>query len=187
MEILRQQKETVEQRQRQLLLKQMRDQEYETNVLQSIKQEWFDAFWSLLFRSSRCCYILVFLLIVANIIVVMWRFEKIWKAIGSMPPTPNNNVTKTNVCICPRPRAFSFTSNVTNTTDVPNVNAISRIEVPQTSGRIHDIFPARMWWSENVDANRRTPGYTRDEETLLLRCMYFFSFLALTEKSQKKK
>lgn len=40
MEILRQQKETVEQRQRQLLLKQMRDQEYETNVLQSIKQEY---------------------------------------------------------------------------------------------------------------------------------------------------
>ena len=40
MDIFRQQKETVEQRQRQHLLKQMREQEHETNVLKSIKQEY---------------------------------------------------------------------------------------------------------------------------------------------------
>jgi hypothetical protein len=39
MEIVRQQKELVEQRQRQQLLKQIRDQEYETKTLNTIKQE----------------------------------------------------------------------------------------------------------------------------------------------------
>ena len=38
-ELFRQQKEIIEQRQRQLLLRQMRDQEYETDVLKSIKEE----------------------------------------------------------------------------------------------------------------------------------------------------
>jgi hypothetical protein len=40
MDIVRQQKELVEQRQRQLLLKQIRDQEYETKALNTMKQEY---------------------------------------------------------------------------------------------------------------------------------------------------
>ena len=39
MEIVRQQKDIVEQRQRQQLLKQIREQEYETKTLTAIKQE----------------------------------------------------------------------------------------------------------------------------------------------------
>lgn len=39
MEIFRQQKEVVEQRQRQQLLKQMREQEYETRALDAMKDE----------------------------------------------------------------------------------------------------------------------------------------------------
>lgn len=46
MEIVRQQKELVEQRQRQQLLKQVRDQEYETKTLTSIKQEYVSFFRS---------------------------------------------------------------------------------------------------------------------------------------------
>jgi hypothetical protein len=40
MEIFRQQKEVVEQRQRQQLLKQMREQEYETKALDAMKEEY---------------------------------------------------------------------------------------------------------------------------------------------------
>ncbi len=39
MDIVRQQKDIVEQRQRQQLLKQIREQEYETKTLTAIKQE----------------------------------------------------------------------------------------------------------------------------------------------------
>ena len=39
MEIFRQQKEVVEQRQRQQLLKQMREQEYESRALEAMKDE----------------------------------------------------------------------------------------------------------------------------------------------------
>jgi hypothetical protein len=39
MEIFRQQKEVVEQRQRQQLLKQIREQEYETRALEAMKDE----------------------------------------------------------------------------------------------------------------------------------------------------
>ena len=42
MEIFRQQKEVVEQRQRQQLLKQMREQEYETRALDAMKDESVD-------------------------------------------------------------------------------------------------------------------------------------------------
>jgi len=45
MEIFRQQKEVVEQRQRQQLLKQIREQEYETRALDAMKDE-----YSLFFR-----------------------------------------------------------------------------------------------------------------------------------------
>lgn len=44
-ELFRQQKEIIEQRQRQLLLRQMRDQEYETDVLKSIKEESVEFFY----------------------------------------------------------------------------------------------------------------------------------------------
>ncbi len=40
MEIFRQQKEVVEQRQRQQLLKQMREQEYESRALDAMKEEY---------------------------------------------------------------------------------------------------------------------------------------------------
>lgn len=47
MEIVRQQKELVEQRQRQQLLKQIRDQEYELKALNAMKQEYiFYSFFS---------------------------------------------------------------------------------------------------------------------------------------------
>ncbi len=39
MEIVRQQKDLIEQRQRQQLLKQIRDQEHETKTLESMKKE----------------------------------------------------------------------------------------------------------------------------------------------------
>ena len=46
MEIVRQQRELVEQRQRQQLLKQVRDQEYESKTLNAIKQEYVLSFRS---------------------------------------------------------------------------------------------------------------------------------------------
>lgn len=44
MEIFRQQKEVVEQRQRQQLLKQMREQEYESRALDAMKEEYINYF-----------------------------------------------------------------------------------------------------------------------------------------------
>ena len=44
MEIFRQQKEVVEQRQRQQLLKQMREQEYENRTLNAMKDEYVSFF-----------------------------------------------------------------------------------------------------------------------------------------------
>ena len=44
MEIVRQQKDLIEQRQRQLLLKQIQDQEYETKALDTMKKEYIHIF-----------------------------------------------------------------------------------------------------------------------------------------------
>jgi hypothetical protein len=52
MEIFRQQKEVVEQRQRQQLLKQMREQEYESRALDAMKDEYISFFFFCLFLSS---------------------------------------------------------------------------------------------------------------------------------------
>ena len=58
MEVFKQQKEVVEQRQRQLLLKQMREQEYETRALDAMKEEYIYIFH--LFIYSRIIFLILF-------------------------------------------------------------------------------------------------------------------------------
>jgi hypothetical protein len=68
MEIVRQQKDLVEQRQRQQLFKQIRDQEYELKTLNTIKQEYvlFIFLCQFIFYFST----IVFYLIIVNDIIV---------------------------------------------------------------------------------------------------------------------
>jgi hypothetical protein len=119
MEIFRQQKEVVEQRQRQQLLKQIREQEYETRALDAMKEEYVSFFH--LFINY---FLIVYYLIVANDFVGHIPSEKIWKMIGLMLQMTKINVIKMKECICMHHKVFLSMNNVININVVLNVNVI---------------------------------------------------------------
>ena len=102
MEILRQQKEVVEQRQRQQLLKQIREQEYESRSIRCCERRVciFQLIHIHLLLSSS----LVYYSINVNDFVVHMQFVKILKQIGQMHRTINKNVMKMKECMYMQPQ-----------------------------------------------------------------------------------
>jgi hypothetical protein len=117
MEVFRQQKEVVEQRQRQQLLKQIREQEYESRALDAMKDEYV-----LNFYVSIIHFLLVYYLIVANDFVVHIQYVKILKQIGQMLRMININVIKMKKRMYMLHKVFLYMNNVININDVLNVN-----------------------------------------------------------------
>jgi hypothetical protein len=151
MEIFRQQKEAVEQRQRQQLIKQMREQEYESRALDAMKEEYISFF--VLF-STIIISPLVYYPIAVNDFVVHIQYVKILKRIGQMLWMKNVNVTKTKEHIYLQVKVFLYMSNVININVVLNVNVIQIIVVLQIYGEIHDIYLEHVSWFKQTNLNK---------------------------------
>lgn len=124
MEIFRQQKEVVEQRQRQELLKQIREQEYESRALDAMRDEYVDLLECSFFSVIIYVVYLVYYPIVVNDSVVHIQFVKILKQIGQMLTMKNENVMKMKECIFMHHKVFLYMNNVININVVLNVNVI---------------------------------------------------------------
>ena len=143
MDIFRQQKEVVEQRQRQQLLKHMREQEYESRSLDAVKDEY------VLFLSLRgsCSSLVVYCLIVANDFGERMPYARIWRATGRMPPMKSSDATRMNARMSLLLKVLSYTNSAINTNGARNVNVMWTIMGLRISGKIQDTYLERVSWS----------------------------------------